>query len=153
MFFIASFVISWVVWLIFADKQRWKELFPVAIFAGYLAGLSDDLMRNVELWSYKYNPEKNALIEFLTDIGIYIVTTYLFIQWFPKKRVWLVFRYLFIWTGFTITMEWIYFVTGHIQYHKWWNIGWSYFSDWLLFLLFYLFHKNFKLERLNDNQR
>ena len=73
MFFIASFAFAWSVWLLLADKRRWKELFPVGIFAGYLAGISDDLMRRVELWSYKMDPANNALVEFLTDIGIYIV--------------------------------------------------------------------------------
>ena len=151
MFFIASFAFAWSVWLLLADKRRWKELFPVGIFAGYLAGISDDLMRRVELWSYKMDPANNALVEFLTDIGIYIVSTYLFIQWLPEKsRFWSMFRYFFIWTAFTIGIEFIFYVTGHIQYHKWWNLGWSYLSDWFLFWIFYKFYKIFNFERLND---
>lgn len=151
MFFIVSFILAWSVWLLLADKRRWKELFPVGIFAGYLGGISDDLMRKVELWSYKMDPANNALVEFLTDIGIYIVTTYLFIQWLPaKKKFWNMFRYFFIWTGFTISIEFIFHVTGHIQYHNWWNIGWSYLSDWFLFWIFYQFYKVFNLEKLND---
>lgn len=150
-FYIVSFILSWIVWLLLADKRRWKELFPVGLFSGYLAGISDDLMRNIELWSYEIKPKGNALIELSTDIGMYIITTYLFIQWFPQKReFWNMFRYFFIWTAITFGIELIYYVTGHIQYHKWWNIGWSYLSDWLLFWLFYQFYKIFNLEKLND---
>lgn len=151
LFYIVSFILSWMVWLLLADKRRWKELFPVGLFAGYVAGISDDLMRNTELWSYEIKPKGNALIELSTDMGMYIIATYLFIQWFPKKRgFWNVFRYYFIWTAITFGIEWIYYVTGHIQYHKWWNIGWSYLSDWLLFWFFYKFYRIFKFEKLND---
>lgn len=33
LFYILVFTLSWIVWLVFADKDRWREILPVCIFA------------------------------------------------------------------------------------------------------------------------
>ncbi len=147
MFCLIGFVISWIVWAIFSDKKRWRELFVVSIFASYLGCLTDVLIEHYPLWQYQGgNP---LLLHFFDEFGWYIVVPYLFIQWFPQKKSFpRVFGYFLIWTGITIAIEWIHLFTNHIVYKQWWNLGWSYTADWILFSLFYLFHKVFKLNRL-----
>jgi hypothetical protein len=144
MFFVVRFVIEWTIWLIFADKKRWRELFLVSIFAGFLAMSTDLLMTVYKLWDFDGS---NIVAEVANSYGMYIVVTYLFIQWLPKNRsFWRMFLYWFVWTGTVTLIEWFHLITGHFVYHKWWNLGWSYVSDWVLFGLFYMFHKVFKLE-------
>lgn len=152
MFFIGSFIISWAVWLVFADKKRWRELFPVALLAGFAGALSDVLMERYKLWMYYTNGKEQAgMIETLDDLGIYVVVTYLFIQWLPKnKTIWKMTGYWFIWTAIVIGIEWIYVKTGHMKHHNWWTFWHSYIADWLLFWLFYQYHKDFRLKKLNE---
>jgi hypothetical protein len=146
MFSLAVFIISWAAWLIFADKRRWRELTPVSLFAALLGAQTDIIMHYYRLWEY----DPALVVEILDDTGIYIVVTYLFIQWLPKNRSpRVMFGYWFVWTALAITVEFIFLATGHIHYHRWWNIGWSYLADWLLFGIFYLYHKVLRLEKLS----
>ncbi|MCL6638988.1 MAG: hypothetical protein K6T80_04805 [Firmicutes bacterium] len=144
------FVIAWVIWLIFADKKRWRELLPVGVFAGFLGSTSDTLMANYPLWEY---PGDRPLIPLLTDDwSIYIVVPYLFVQWLPGRReFWPRLVYWFIWTAVTSGVEFVHVATGHMVYHRWWNLGWSYAADWILFWLFYQYHKIFQLSRLSGD--
>lgn len=150
MFFIIRFILVWTVWFIFADKKRWRELFPVSIFAGYL-GLITDMIIEEQLKLWEYQGEFKEFAEVSDDIGIYIVVTYLFIQWLPQCKTRASLLYWFLWTSFAIAIEWIHIVTGHMEHHKWWNYGWSYACDWFLFWLFYQFHKIFRLKLLSKD--
>lgn len=148
MFFYIRFILVWTTWLIFADKRRWRELFPVAFFAGYLGLMADVVMNYYKLWEYRNG---NILFADISDnIGIYLVATYLFIQWLPHhKTAWNMLLYWFIWTSFTIGIEWLHIRTGYMVHREWWNLGYSYLADWFLFWLFYQFHKVFRLKELN----
>lgn len=148
MFFVICFFLAWLCWIIFADKKRWNELFLVSLFATLLGLFTDILMQHYCLWEY---PSGHPLLPHLADdFGIYITVSYLFIQWLPKKQTfWAMICYWFIWTVVTIGIELIFRATNHIQYHKWWNTGWSYLADWILFLVFYEFHKIFNLRKLS----
>jgi hypothetical protein len=53
MFFVFRFILVWTIWLIFADKKRWKELFPVGIFAGLLGSTTDSMSTHYKLWHYQ----------------------------------------------------------------------------------------------------
>ncbi len=148
MFFIALFILSWAAWLLFADKQRWREIFPVSIFAAFLGCLTDTFMHYYPLWEY---PSEMPLLQhIMDDSGVYLVVTYLFIQLLPKKRTLLVMLvYWIIWTGFSIGLEWVHLITNHMKHHMWWNLWYSYASDWLLFWLFYQYYRVFQFSRLN----
>lgn len=154
MFFIVRFIVFWAVWLLVADKKRWKELFPVAFFAALLGQFSDQaFMKFYKLWEYHEphdtGPIYSFFLEVLNDLSVYMVVTYLFIQWLPNNRTaWNMFRYWFSWTVFAIMVELIHIKTGHMTYHQWWNLGYSYLADWILFWVFYQFHKRFKLHLL-----
>jgi hypothetical protein len=109
-------------------------------------------MKYFPLWSYK-DPD-SVMTYVIDDFGMYLVVPYLFIQWLPVKRTPLkMLAYWFLWTGITISIERIFITTNHMSYHKFWTSGHSYLSDWLLFLLFYHFHRFFRLELLSQKEK
>ena len=141
MFFIIRFIIVWIIWFIFADKKRWKELFPVAVFAGLLGSTTDNLMIYYKLWGYMDAGLPTPILKMMDDWGIYLVVTYLFIQWLPKKKTFKnMILYWFIWTSTAVIVEVIHLETGHMEYQNFWNLGYSYISDWILFWIFYKLH-------------
>jgi len=150
MFFIVSCIIVLGTWLIFADKTRWRELIPVSFFAGFVGSLTDTIVCHYRLWDY-YDPLIPQPILMLgDDLTIYIVVTYLFIQWLPTKRkFWNMVLYWFMWTAVAITIEWIHIKTGHMDHHLWWSYWHSYVADWLLFFIFYKYHQIFQFEKLS----
>ncbi|MBU2702682.1 hypothetical protein Ga0466249_003817 [Sporomusaceae bacterium BoRhaA] len=148
MFFTNSFILSWTIWILLADKSRWREIFPVCFLASYFALITDILVEFYPLWGYTGN-ESPLWIQFSNALGIFIVAIYLLIQWLPRKKTFLkLFTYLFAWTSFAVLVEQIHLATGHMYYRQWWSIWYSYLADWLLFWTFYKFHEVFRLERL-----
>ena len=133
----------WVFWFKFADKKRWREILPVCFFASFLNAVVDTITHHYDLWMYAY--DISATPEILDDFGIYIVVTYLFIQWLPKDQTLRsMVLYWLMWTSIVITIEYIHVKTGHMTYHQWWTIYHSYVADWILFWIFYKYHKVFQ---------
>ncbi|MCC5468573.1 CBO0543 family protein [Pelosinus baikalensis] len=149
-FFYTRFLISWACWLIFADRSRWKEMVPVCAFALCLSLISDQIVEwYVIYWEY-YGNEPKIIRELMDDFDVYIIVTYLFIQWLPKKQSYFImFYYWFAWTALAITIEYIHVKTGHMAHYNGWTFWHSYISDWILFWLFYQYHKFFQLEKLS----
>jgi len=148
LFHLVVFIISWIIWLLFADKKRWREIFPVCFLATFLGCLTDMIMQHYPLWQYLgWHP---VCIHLANDFGVFLVVTYLFIQWLPKRQTfWRMAAYWFVWTGASISLELFYKNTGRLIYHQWWNIWCSYLADWLLFMLFYYYHRLFRFEKLS----
>lgn len=147
MFYVVCFVLSWIAWLLFADRDRWREIVLVCIFAKTLALATDVLVFYYPLWEYIGPP---LLVHLADDLGIYPVVTYLFIQRLPRERSpKSMLKYWIFWTTIALIIEQIYVYSGHMQYHLWWNTWHSYFADWLLYWIFYKFHKVFQLEKLS----
>lgn len=138
-FWIARLIFDWVLWLIFADKKRWKEILPVCFFASWVSYIVESqIYHNWQLWSYSGQPNIALAIN---GFGIYIVVTYLFIQWLPENRTAAnLFYYLFLWTAVCIVFEYFHLLTGNFMYHKWWNLAYSYLADWILFYGFYKYY-------------
>jgi len=110
-------------------------------------------MHYYKLWDYGDQDHQinKFFIEVFDDVGIYVVTTYLFLQWLPTPHTFKrLFWYFFIWTAIAASVEWIHVATGHMTYHKWWNLGFSYISDWILFWVFYKYHEIFKLRKTSE---
>lgn len=149
-FFVGRFILVWTIWFLFADKKRWREIFPVSIFAGFIGSTTDNITTHYKLWEYHSQDGLHSwVLKVMDDWGIYMVVVYLFIQWLPDQRTFgRMFGYWFIWTGLAIIVEWIHIVTNHMDHHLWWNLWYSYIADWSLFWLFYKFHKEFKLREL-----
>lgn len=149
-FFYIRFALAWSCWLVFADKDRWREILPVCVFASFLGLISDQIVTfHITYWQY-YDSGPRIIRELLDDFGLYIVVTYLFIQWLPTKRPLVVMvLYWFAWTAFAIIVKFIHVKTGHMQHFNGWNYWYSYLADWLLYTIFYAYYKLFKLERLS----
>lgn len=139
MFWSIRFVIFWLLWLMFADKTRWREMLPVCILASLLGSLTDALIHYYPLWCY----DSTLWSEWSDDLSVYPVVVYLFIQWMPRKQQPItMLTYWLCWTLFAITVELIHLVTGHMSYPTGeWSLLHSYLADWFLFWLFYRFHK------------
>lgn len=151
MFWTAGFIFAWLFWIAFANKNRWKEIFPVSVFASWLSFIAEAWMHYVhELWSY--SGTFDILPLFANAFGIYIVVPYFFIQWLPaEKTLATIFKYIFSWTAFAITFEYIHWIFLQIEYHLWWNIGCSYIADWILFCMFYGYYNVTGLKKLQSS--
>lgn len=148
MFFTNSFILSWTIWLLLADKSRWREIFPVCFLASYFALITDILVDFYPLWAYASN-ESPLLIQLSNAFGIFIVAIYFLIQWLPREKTFLkLSAYLFAWTAFAVMVEEIHLATGHMYYRQWWTIRYSCLADCFLFWIFYKFHEVFRLDRL-----
>jgi hypothetical protein len=148
---IVGFVLSWFLWLMFANKKRWKEIIPASIFASWLSLIVEAWMHYVyQLWSYS----GLAIVALLGNaLGVYLVVPYFFIQLLPNKKTLIkMFTYIFFWTSFAILFEFFHWYFLRIEYHLWWNMGCSYIADWIIFGLLYQFHKVFQLEKLSKQQ-
>ena len=148
-FFYARFVIAWACWLLFADKARWKEMIPVCVFASFLSLITDQIVEwYIPYWEY-YGSEPKILRKLMDISDVYIIVTYLFIQWLPEKQsLFNICFYWFGWTALAITIEYIHVITGHMAHYHGWTFWHSYVSDWILFWMFYQYHKVFQLEKL-----
>ncbi len=148
MFYVVWFVVAWAIWLFTSDKSRWREILPVCILAKALALATDVLVFYYPLWEYIGSP---LLIHLADDLAIYPVVTYLFIQRLPKERsTGKMLKYWLFWTTMAVIIELVYVNTGHMRYHQWWDTWYSYAADWVLFWLFYQFHRIFHLEKLSS---
>ncbi len=136
-FWIGRFIIEWIAWLIVADKSRWREILPVCLLASYISLIADQLCELFKLWEYYPN---DSIADLLNAFGIYMIATYLFIQWFPHHKTFSNrFRYLFYWTTIAISIEFMHVYLGYMG-HLNWNYGYSYVADWILFWVFYNFY-------------
>lgn len=128
------------------DRSRWREILPVAIFASWLSYIVESIMTfGIQLWSYAGHPLAGLTAN---GFGIYIIVTYLFIQWLPKQQTPLaLFQYFFYWTAFAISYEWVHLYFEQIRYHRWWDLGYSYLADWLLFWIFYKYYHLFHFKK------
>lgn len=142
-FSITVFIVSWIAFIIFADKRKFFIFSPTCYVAIILGFATDLLIVHYPLWSYPAQSCFSKCIRlYLDDFGVYFVVTYLFLQTLPKKRsiISLIFH-IFLWTLPSILLEGIALMTHSMEHDLWWSIFYSYFSDWILFMLFYLHHK------------
>lgn len=137
-----TFIISWVVFLVFSNKNK----FPLYVLTGYigiiLALITDLLIFVYPLWNYPGTRFGTFGIQLLNGFGLYFVIIYFFLQTLPKTQTILsVTRHIFYWSLFAIMLELFYLWIGFIEHGLWWNTGFSYIADWILFVCFFLHHK------------
>lgn len=151
LFWLVGFIVSWLFWFKFANKKRSKEIFPVGIFASWISFTIEAGMHYIyELWSYS---DQAIYPLFGNAFGIYIVVPYFFIQWLPLQKTFnKLLLYFFVWTCFAILFEYIHWYFLQIEYHYWWNIGYSYIADWILFWVFYKYYIATDLHKLSQSK-
>jgi hypothetical protein len=140
---IIKFILSWACFIWFGDKKKFFLIVPTCYVAIILALITDLLMFVYPLWEYKSQTEMQLFAkQIINAFGIYFVVTYLFLQTLPKSQTILtVGIHIFLWSILCILIEVFAMELGYIHHGLWWNLGWSYFSDWVLFLFFYGHHK------------
>ncbi|MBP1934239.1 CBO0543 family protein [Ammoniphilus resinae] len=134
------FVISWICFFVFADKKKIIYFYPTCLLATYFSAAVDFLFtEHYPLWDYPHGTKMQTYIyHLMQQFGIYPVVTYLFLQTIPKRKTkFKLIRHIFYWTLLAIFIEWLAITTHFMEHMKWWNLGYSYTADWLLFFLFY----------------
>lgn len=140
---IILFLSSWLCFLILADKKKFFHFAPTCYVTLIISLAADILIIHYPLWDYPAATKIQALWKHLMDdFGIYFVFTYFFLQALPKRKtIKTVFRHLFGWTLLAILIEWIALRTGNFRHGLWWNLGYSYLANWLLFSIFYGYYR------------
>jgi len=142
--FILTFLGAWLAFLVFAKKAQWRLYIPACMLAMIMSLTTDVLMIESRLWSYNDPTDilkSFVLINLWDDFGIYPVTTYLFLRYFPygqsKPRK---FVYFLGWTIYAISLEALYLRSGWMKHQGWWSLPYSYAADWLIYYALYRFH-------------
>ncbi len=143
-FSVILFVLSWIAFFVFADKKKFRLFWSTCLLGMYLAATVDLFVHHYPLWDY---PKGTKLEQYsyhlLQQLGVYPIVIYLYIQTLPRKKQSIVsmIRHILYWSLLALFLEWLAINTGYMEYKKWWNLGWSYLADWLLFFLFYCYFK------------
>jgi|SRR5690625_322846 len=139
---IITFITSWAVFLLIANKKLFP-LYAVTSYVAIILALTTDIMTSVyPLWSYGGTEVETFFTQLLNSFGIYFVVVYLFLQTAPKnKTTYTIIRHIFYWSIFSFILEVFFSYVGYIEYQQWWNLGFSYIADWVLFTLFYIHHQ------------
>ncbi|GBF33589.1 hypothetical protein DCCM_2695 [Desulfocucumis palustris] len=147
-FMLTSFILSWIIFGLFADKKRFLGQLPTCYFAMILGFLTDFLVEAYPLWEYTAaNKWEHFFVEYLDELGIYFVITYLFLQTLPKQKTFsTMFLHIFIWTIPSLLIELVALKIKAMEHHLWWNIYYSYICDWFLYFIFYKHHQLYAKE-------
>ncbi|UOF89990.1 hypothetical protein LSG31_19305 [Fodinisporobacter ferrooxydans] len=134
MFYILVFLASWIAFLIFGNKKRFRELYTNSLIAMIMSLTSDVIASIYPFWFYN-DPKTHIpklIVELLDDFGIYPVIAYLYVQFLPETlRKW--FLYTFLWTTGGILTEYFMIRNEYIVYKLGWSLSWSYVSNWIIF--------------------
>lgn len=143
LFTIILFLVSWAFYFAFADKRKFFRYASTCYVAIILGLITDLLIHLYPLWDYPSGSKGGHFFRhILDDTGVYFVVTYLFLQTLPaKKSLFKLARHIFFWSLFSISLEFFTVKIGFMEYHYWWNTGYSYLADWVLFAIFYVHYK------------
>lgn len=133
------FIVSWLSFILFADKKKFFIFSPTCYVAIILGFATDLLIHYYPLWDYPAQKDLHCIFRYyLDDVGIYFVTTYLFLQTLPKnQKLSRVALHIFLWSLLSIAIEAIALLTNSMIHDMWWTPYYSYIADWILFILFY----------------
>ncbi|RKD24978.1 hypothetical protein BEP19_03840 [Ammoniphilus oxalaticus] len=142
-FFLGLFILSWIWFLLFADKSKFRLFYPSVLLAMYLACAVDFFAHHYELWNYPAPTNQQTFwYHLMQQFGIYPITVYFFLQWLPRRQTWnMIAVYIFAWSMFAFMIEWLAITYGFMEHLSWWNLRCSYLADWILFIIFYRHHQ------------
>jgi hypothetical protein len=141
MMYIFVFFVSWAAFAIFAQKDRFKELYQSSLIGMVMSLSSDIFTLFYPLWAYRDVDTgfRRQAITFLDDFGIYPVIAYLYVQHLPATtRDW--FFYTFLWTLGGLIIEYILVRQKYLYYQLGWSLFGSYLSDWTIFIILTVHH-------------
>jgi hypothetical protein len=119
--------------LVFADKRRFRELFPAILWTMYFRFVEQYILVDiVHLWSYdKVATPLGKIMNMpvIVDVFFYPFLGYLYVQYYPSKRITRL-LYALIWAGAFTINEQIAAWVGIVKQHD----GWSWFHSYVLHL-------------------
>ena len=146
--FLILFLLSWMAFLLLADRSRWRQFLPSCMLAMLMSCFTDVIVTEYPLWIYQ-DPTQlipRLAIKLFDDLGIYPVATYLFLQYFPSQAT---FRnrllYFGVWTTGVILLEYVFCRMGWMIHKMWWTLFCSYIADWALFYILLHFSKTHRI--------
>ncbi|AKC61303.1 hypothetical protein A0J52_16170 [Clostridium sporogenes] len=138
---IIAFIIPWISGIVFYFKDR-KVLFTIAPFQSVIAYTVNSLGFFYNFWSiYPQQYGKFATIPY--DLGIYPILSVYLIHYINKSKI-NPYILVFIATIFTTSLEWLGILSGKIFYSNGWNIGFTFISYLLPYLINYWFYTQLK---------
>jgi hypothetical protein len=143
-FTITLFLMAWICFIIFAEKEKFLLFYSTCLLAMYLAAFVDLLGgHHFPLWDYPDSSNIRAFIyHALQQFGVYPIVVYLFLQTLPKQQnTMTISLHILYWSIIAIVIEWVAVKTGFMEYKNWWNLGCSYLADLILYFIFYLHFK------------
>jgi hypothetical protein len=134
---IVAFVIPWVLILVLYFKDK-KVLLTIAPFQSAIAYTINAFGFYFGFWDlYPFGHKEIVHVPF--DIGIYPMLSAWMI-YFIRRRKDNPFMIIFIFTLLTTGIEGIGLILGRIAYGEWWNIGWTFVSYLIPYLLNYRYY-------------
>ncbi|MGO5066235.1 hypothetical protein FDF31_07395 [Clostridium sporogenes] len=138
---IIAFIIPWISGIIFYFKDR-KVLFTIAPFQSVIAYTVNSIGFFYNLWSvYPHEYGKFTTIPY--DLGIYPILSVYLIHYIDKTKF---NPYLLIMTAtiFTTFLELLGILSGKVLYSNGWNLGFTFISYLLPYLINYWFYIQLK---------
>ncbi|UGB28735.1 CBO0543 family protein [Metabacillus sp. B2-18] len=143
-FLLFSVVVFILVALLVRKKLPRHELYPIALFSIVL-GLVTDVTLDLKYNLYGYFAPGVDYGGFLPILFIFPSSGVLFMNFFPfEKSIWNKITYIFGWTIFSLTYEYLSIFSGYF-YHNGWNYWLSALTYPFLLLLHLLHLKIFRL--------
>lgn len=144
---IIAFIIPWISGIIFYFKDR-KVLFTIAPFQSVIAYTVNSIGFFYNLWSvYPHEYGKFTTIPY--DLGIYPILSVYLIHYINKEKF---NPYLLIMTAtiFTTFLELLGILSGKVLYSNGWNLGFTFISYLLPYLINYWFYIQLKKMKIFD---
>ncbi|MDR6885026.1 CBO0543 family protein [Bacillus sp. 3255] len=137
---IVGFIIPWIFGIYLYKKARIVVLliFP---FTATISALINDMGYHLEFWDFTPLIENDETLSALPlDIGLYPVFAGYMIYWIRHnhRHVWLKIICLCL---LTTGLEWVALQYGKVEYGNHWNIGWTFLSYALAYVLVYVYYK------------
>lgn len=123
------------------EWKNWRKFHPTLMYWIICTFLYEFLTYTHPLWIYRPDVFINHTITSLFVIFIiYPAALYLYLPYFPKKRILYIVLYILSWATFASIMEWVY--SDHFLYQNGWNLKWSFVMNMLMFSMLKLhYHK------------
>lgn len=121
--------------------RNWRKYHTTLMYWIICTLLYEVLTYTYPLWVYRPDILINHTITSLFVIFIiYPVALYLYLPYFPRKRMLFKVLYVMSWVIFASVMEWVY--SDHFLYRNGWNLKWSFVLNMLMFSMLKLhYHK------------
>ncbi|KOR27031.1 CBO0543 family protein [Clostridium sp. L74] len=144
---IIAFIIPWISGIIFYFKDR-KVLFTIAPFQSVIAYTVNSIGFFYNLWSVCPH-EYGKFTTMPYDLGIYPILSVYLIHYIDKTKF-NPYLLIMIATIFTTFLEWLGILSGKVVYSNGWNIGFTFISYLLPYLLNYWFYIQLKQMKIFD---